>query len=274
MAKRPTITFVGGGNMARAICSGLLETGFAPDDLVVIDPSDAAQKQIRAIGLSKVQSSVTGVLDSDLVLLAVKPQIAPSVLGSLAGKLGGSSTVLSIVAGVSSQTLATMLELPDTRRIIRCMPNTPAMVGEGMTGLFAPSLVTAPARELAESIMASVGKTVWVQSESDLDVITAISGSGPAYFFLFMESLTASAIELGMSASTARQLAVQTGLGAAKLAGASEEDLAVLRQNVTSPGGTTEQAVLSLEANGLRAIVKGAVGAAKQRSVELSEEIS
>ena len=267
-----SITFIGGGNMASAIYGGLLDNGFKPDRISVVDPSEGAQQQARSAGLTHIHSSAPDNIEDDLLVLAVKPQIASSVLASLQGKLSASTTVLSIIAGIDAQSLATMLGLNNASTIIRCMPNTPALVNEGMTALLSNPQCSKRGQALAEQVMSAVGKTLWVSQESDLDTVTAISGSGPAYFFLFMESLTEAAIRLGMPAEEARLLAVQTAIGSAKLAGASDDKLSQLRNNVTSPGGTTEQAVLSFEQAGLRSVVDGAVLAARKRSVELSEE--
>ena len=266
------ITFIGGGNMAAAIYGGLLDNDFDFDQISVVDPSEAAQEQAKSAGLTRVHGTAPEAIEDDLLVLAVKPQIASTVLASLQGKLSEATTVLSIIAGIDAQSLATMLGLADTSTIIRCMPNTPALVNEGMTALLANSQCSEHGQSLAEQVMAAVGKTLWVSQESDLDTVTAISGSGPAYFFLFMESLTEAAIRLGMPAEEARLLAVQTALGSAKLAGASDDKLSQLRNNVTSPGGTTEQAVLSFEQSGLRGVVDDAVLAARKRSIELSEE--
>jgi len=266
------ITFIGGGNMAAAIYGGLLDNGFGSDQISVVDPSEAAQEQARSAGLAHVYSTAPEVIEDDLLLLAVKPQIASTVLASLQGKLSESTTVLSIIAGIGAKSLATMLGLSDTSTIIRCMPNTPALVNEGMTALLSNSECSEHGKMLAEQVMAAVGRTLWVSEESDLDTVTAISGSGPAYFFLFMESLTDAAIRLGMPPEEARLLAVQTAVGSAKLAGASDDKLSQLRNNVTSPGGTTEQAVLSFEQSGFRDVVHDAVLAARKRSIELSEE--
>jgi len=256
------ITFIGGGNMAAAIYGGLLDNGFNPDQIGVVDPSEGAQQKARSAGLTRVYSAAPELIEDDLLVLAVKPQIASTVLASLQGKLSETTTLLSIIAGIDAQSLATMLGLADTSTIIRCMPNTPALVNEGMTALLANSQCPEHGQRLAER----------VSQESDLDTVTAISGSGPAYFFLFMESLTEAAIRLGMPPEEARLLAVQTAIGSAKLAGASDDKLSQLRNNVTSPGGTTEQAVLSFEQSGLRGVVDDAVLAARKRSIELSEE--
>ena len=269
----PKITFIGGGNMARAIYRGLVESGFPAENIGVVDPSEAAQSAARASGLIRIAESATDAdLSADLIVLAVKPQITDIALSPLAHRVSSTATVLSIIAGINSASLANLLGLPNDDAVVRSMPNTPALVGEGMTGLFSNSDQRAHGRILAERVMSAVGQCVWASNESDLDLVTAISGSGPAYFFLFMESLADAAVELGMSPQTAHQLSVQTALGAAKLVQASDDGLAKLRENVTSPGGTTEQAIESFEASELRAIVMSATRAAKKRSIELSEE--
>ena len=271
---QPTVTFIGGGNMARAIYGGLLNSGFSAANLAVVDPSAVAQDNARQAGIEHVFDSAPGeALLADLIVLAIKPQITKAALQPLAGQLGAHSLVLSIVAGIDAESLASLLGLSDTGHIIRCMPNTPALVGEGMTGLFASTEASsAEGKILAERVMSSVGQCVWVENESDLDVVTAISGSGPAYFFLFIESLTDAAIALGMNSESARKLALQTALGASRLASLSSEDAATLRKNVTSPGGTTEQAIQAFEAADIRGIVAQATQAAARRSVELSKE--
>ena len=271
---QPTVTFIGGGNMARAIYGGLLESGFAASNITVIDPSSTAQDVARQAGIDQVfDGAHMDALSADLIVLAIKPQITKAALQPLSGRLAPNSIVLSIVAGINAESLATLLDLSDTQSIIRCMPNTPALVGEGMTGLYSDNSVSsAEGRALAERVMSSVGQCVWVDKESDLDVITAISGSGPAYFFLFIESLTDAAIALGMDSESARKVALQTALGASRLASLSDEDASTLRKNVTSPGGTTEQAIQSFEASDIRGIVAQATKAAARRSLELSKE--
>ena len=269
----PKITFIGGGNMARAIYKGLLESGFPAENIGVVDPSEIAQSAARASGLIRITEAATDAdLSADLIVLAVKPQITRIALSPLAQRVSSTTTVLSIIAGINSASLANLLGLPNDDAVVRSMPNTPALVGEGMTGLFSNSDQRAHGRILAERVMSAVGQCVWVNNESDLDLVTAISGSGPAYFFLFMESLADATVKLGLSPQTAHQLAVQTALGAAKLAQTSDDGLVKLRENVTSPGGTTEQAIKSFEASELRTIVMSATRAAKKRSIELSEE--
>ena len=260
--------------MARAIYGGLLESGFAASNITVIDPSSTAQDVARQAGIDQVfDGAHMDALSADLIVLAIKPQITKAALQPLSGRLAPNSIVLSIVAGINAESLATLLDLSDTHSIIRCMPNTPALVGEGMTGLYSDNSVSsAEGRALAERVMSSVGQCVWVDKESDLDVITAISGSGPAYFFLFIESLTDAAIALGMDSESARKVALQTALGASRLASLSDEDASTLRKNVTSPGGTTEQAIQSFEASDIRGIVAQATKAAARRSLELSKE--
>lgn len=260
--------------MARAIYGGLLESGFAATNITVIDPSSTAQDVARQAGIDQVfDGAPMDALSADLIVLAIKPQITKAALQPLSGRLAPNSIVLSIVAGINAESLATLLDLSDTQSIIRCMPNTPALVGEGMTGLYSDNSVSsAEGRALAERVMSSVGQCVWVDKESDLDVITAISGSGPAYFFLFIESLTDAAIALGMDSESARKVALQTALGASRLASLSDEDASTLRKNVTSPGGTTEQAIQSFEASDIRGIVAQATKAAARRSLELSKE--
>ena len=260
--------------MARAIYGGLLDSGFTATNISIADPSTAAQDNARQAGIEQVfDRAPDEALSADLIVLAIKPQITNAALAPLAGRLGPNSVVLSIVAGISTQSLATLLGLSDSGSIIRCMPNTPALVGEGMTGLYSNSHAGATeGKALAERVMSSVGQCVWVEKESDLDVVTAISGSGPAYFFLFIESLTDAAIALGMDSESARKLALQTALGASRLASLSDEDAATLRKNVTSPGGTTEQAIQSFETSDIRGIVARATQAAARRSVELSQE--
>ena len=260
--------------MARAIYSGLLDNGFSGTNLSVVDPSAAAQDNARQAGIVQVYDSAPDeVLLADLIVLAIKPQITKAALQPLAGRLGINSLVLSIVAGINAESLTALLGLSNTGHIIRCMPNTPALVGEGMTGLYASREADSDeGKALAERVMSSVGQCVWVESEPDLDVVTAISGSGPAYFFLFIESLTDAAIALGMDSENACKLALQTALGTSRLASLSSEDAATLRKNVTSPGGTTEQAIQVFEAADIRGIVARATQAAAHRSVELSKE--
>jgi pyrroline-5-carboxylate reductase len=219
-----------------------------------------------------VDNNADAISDASVVVLAVKPQLLQQVCNELSAHLVGKSRlIVSIAAGIRCNTLSKWLnsELP----IVRCMPNTPAMLQVGATGLFATSNVSSEQRDQAERILRAVGITLWVDSESDIDSVTAVSGSGPAYYFLVMEAMQAAAEKLGLPEDTAKLLTLQTALGAARMALESQDDPATLRQKVTSPGGTTEQAILSFEENGLRDLFEKAMSAARDRSISLSEQL-
>ena len=268
-----TIGFIGGGNMARSLIEGLINTGHSTNALWVSEP-DAAKRQYfeRQVGIKAVADNGDLVTHCGIVVLAVKPQLLKDVLVPLQHVLQQRRPLLiSIAAGVT---------VNDTDRwaggglaIVRAMPNTPALVGSGATGLFANAEVGTAQRDLAESLMRAVGVAVWLEHESLLDQVTALSGSGPAYFLLFMEALEQAAIEQGLPSETAHLLVLETCLGTAKLAMESEEDLAELRYRVTSPGGTTERALLSMENANVRNIIKQAFQAAAQRANELGSAL-
>ncbi len=265
------ITFIGGGNMANALIGGMLGQGFAKSDIRVVEPNADAGARLRGQYDIEVHSEAApAALDCDLIVLAVKPQQLRAVAAGLAPHLK-SQLVISIAAGVRAADLARWLG--DHPRLVRAMPNTPAMVLAGVTGLYALPGVSAEERERAERVLAAVGAVVWVGSEAEMDTITAVSGSGPAYVFYFMEGLEEAAIAQGLSAAQARQLALATFAGAAKLAAQSAEDVATLRARVTSKGGTTERAIHTMEAAGLKQIIVAAVRAAAQRSRELGDEL-
>jgi pyrroline-5-carboxylate reductase len=266
-----TITFIGCGNMARSLIGGLVADGWPRSGIRVADPN---RKQREAIaehfGVAAFDQNDQAVAGADVVLLAVKPNVVNEVIEGLSKTLGRARPLLlSIAAGIRVCDLQRWLgsDLP----IVRTMPNTPALVRSGATGLFANTHTSGEQRDLAESIMRAVGVTVWVKDEVLLDAVTAVSGSGPAYFFMLMEALEAAGSEMGLSAESARLLAVQTAFGAAKLALESNEDPATLRRRVTSPGGTTEQAVRVLEAGQLADLVSRAARAAQNRSKELAK---
>lgn len=264
------ISFIGGGNMATAIIAGLIANGLPANSIEVVDPSSEACARLRQrFGIAAVTSLDQATLHPVLVL-AVKPQQLPELAHQLGEKLS-SHLVISIAAGVRSADLSRWLG--GHARIVRTMPNTPAMVGAGMTGLFAGSGVGAEERSQAEAVLRAVGAVVWLDRESDLDWVTAVSGSGPAYVFHFIEALEAAAHNAGLSAETARQLALHTVFGAAKLALEAGEEPAVLRAKVTSKGGTTERALASLSGDGFMDIVARAVQAAAARSQELGDEL-
>lgn len=267
MSKR--IVSIGGGNMGRAIIGGLLAKGHAKDSITVVDPSPEARALVAREFDVAVVAETTTLNDAEIVLLAVKPQIMHNVVRALAGSRGGARPLfISIAAGITTSQLAEWLggDVP----IVRVMPNTPALVGCGAAALFATQAVAAAEREAAESILNAVGIAVWVDDESLLDVVTAVSGSGPAYFFLIMEILEKIAVELGLESAIARRLSVETARGAAELARESASSPGTLREQVTSPGGTTERALEVLGAGGIEDLFRAALGAAEQRSRELA----
>jgi pyrroline-5-carboxylate reductase len=266
------LAFIGGGNMAAALISGLTKRGLPSERLMVADPSqEQLERLVRDFGIKTAPDNVSAVRGAEVVVLAVKPQQMRAVALGLAPHLGDSPPLLiSVAAGIPHASLARWFgaRIP----VIRTMPNRPALNGFGATGLYAPAGVGAAHRALAETIMAAVSATVWVEHESQMDTVTALSGSGPAYFFLFMEALEAAAHERGLPSDVAHRLTLETAFGAAQMARHSSESLAVLREQVTSKGGTTAAALEVLNAAGLRAIVAHAVAAADRRSAELAAE--
>ena len=271
----PTIAFIGGGNMAKAIIGGLLESGCPTGNISVVVPTETTRLTLNAMGIEQVNFSPgPREFNADILVLAVKPQMVATALQPLKAQLSARTTVLSVIAGVTAETLAQLLGISDIGQIVRCMPNTPSLIGQGVTGVFATESTDAAKRAMISQILEAVGEVFWLDSEGDLDDITAVSGSGPAYFFLFMESLSAAGVAMGFSEEVASKLAIQTALGAARLAEQSPETLAQLRRNVTSPGGTTEQAINTFIEGGLPALVASAANASKQRSIEISKELA
>jgi pyrroline-5-carboxylate reductase len=274
LSKIKRLAFIGGGNMATALISGLSGKGLSGNQMAASDPSSEALARLsEQFGIDTSQDNARAVAKADVVVLAVKPQLLKPIAESLAPHLKADKPmVLSVVAGIPHQALTRWLgtNFP----IIRTMPNRPALHGHGATGLYAPKGVTSAERLLAQSIMAAVGSTVWVEKESQLDTVTALSGSGPAYFFLLMEALEAAARERGLPADIAHQLTLDTAFGAAYMARHSREPLSTLREQVTSKGGTTAAALQVFDSKGLRAIVAAAVEAADRRSGELGDEFA
>ncbi len=267
----PVIAFLGAGNMASAMISGLIAEGTPPSQLRASDPSEAALSRLEAMGLSQLSTSPDKLFeDADLVVAAVKPQVIPAALTSIKDQLGPRTALLSIAAGIPISSLQSLLG--EDVAIIRCMPNTPAMIGLGASALYASDSVSAARRELAEKVTNAAGNTVWVSREELLDAVTAVSGSGPAYFFALIEAIARTGMELGLEEEVAMALTVQTALGAASLAAQANEPVATLRENVTSPGGTTEQALQSLQANDFDAVVAEAVRQCAARAKALGEE--
>jgi pyrroline-5-carboxylate reductase len=266
------LAFIGGGNMAAALVGGLTKRGLAADRIVVADPSELQlQRLVRDYGVRAAADNAGAAAGAEVVILAVKPQQMRAVALGLSPHLAVSKPlVISVAAGIPHAALARWFGAQVA--VVRTMPNRPALNGFGATGLYAPPAVGAANRALAESIMAAVSATVWVEHESQMDTVTALSGSGPAYFFLFMEALEAAAHERGLPNDVAHKLTLETAFGAAQMARQSTESLAALREQVTSKGGTTAAALDVLDAAGLRAIVAHAIAAADRRSAELAAE--
>ncbi|MDD5240899.1 MAG: pyrroline-5-carboxylate reductase [Sulfuricella sp.] len=265
------ITFIGGGNMAGALITGLLQKGFDPKSIGVVEL--AAENRARLnekFGVTTHENISAASIVGDIVVLAVKPQQLREVATQLHGLLDG-KLVISIAAGVRSTDLSRWLD--GHAMIVRAMPNTPAMVLAGITGLYAAPGLSPDQRRQAEAVLGAVGTTLWLEQEERMDAITAISGSGPAYVFLFIEALQQAAVALGFTQDEARTLSIETFFGAAKLASQSPEDAATLRARVTSKGGTTERAILSMEGSGVKQAIIQAAQAACQRSRELGDEL-
>jgi len=264
------LTFIGGGNMARSLIGGLSDH-YRPDSICVADPVPEIRTALEQdFSVRTGENNETALAGASCVVLAIKPQLMKEILVPLAEPIAKARPLLvSIAAGIRVDSMIHWLNGYDN--IVRVMPNTPALVKLGASGLFATARVSDDDRNTAESIMAAVGTTAWVENEQLIDVVTALSGSGPAYFFYMLEAMTAKAVELGLSADTARDLALQTAIGAAELARQSPETFETLRRNVTSPGGTTEAAIESMEARGGRDVIATAVEAAARRSEELAE---
>jgi pyrroline-5-carboxylate reductase len=266
------LAILGGGNMGRALIGGMLRRGTRPEHITVGESSQAAREALSAdFGIQSTADNAAAVEPAAIIVVAVKPQIAGAVLAPLQPALQRACPlVISIAAGIRIAALESWCGAGVP--VVRAMPNRPALVGAGATGLFAPASVAGTHRELAERVMQAVGEVIWVGAEDDLDVVTALSGSGPAYFFLLAELLTQGAIDLGLGPEAARRLAIATLHGAGQLAHAGDADLARLRAEVTSKGGTTEAAVKSFEAADLRGIVARALEAATRRSRELAAQ--
>jgi len=261
------VAFIGGGNMAQALIGGLLAEGLAATMIRVAEPVAELRELLALRGVGAYPTAAEAIRGADVVVLAVKPQIIQSVLADIAALVSG-KLVISIAAGVSVATLTQ--GLAGHGRIVRAMPNTPALVQSGATGLYAPANLGQADRTLAATILAAAGLVLWVDDESLMHAVTAVSGSGPAYFFYLMESMIAAGIAQGLDERTARALTLQTALGAAQMAIISEEGPAKLRQNVTSPNGTTAAAIEHLDQHGVRGHIVDALAAAGLRSQALS----
>ena len=265
-----TLAFIGGGNMARSLIGGLVARGVAPETLRVAEPVAALREALsKDFGVRARESAPEAADGAGTWVLAVKPQVMRAVCESLAPLAQASRPlVVSIAAGITTAQMDDWLG--GGQAVVRTMPNTPALLGAGATGLYANAGVDAGQRERADSLMRAAGLTAWIPEEALMDAVTAVSGSGPAYVFLLAEAMQAAGEAQGLAPDTARTLVLQTILGAARMLSESGEPAATLRQRVTSPGGTTQAAIESFEANGLRRIVDEAIAAATRRGRELS----
>ena len=256
--------------MARSLIGGLLENGYAAANVSVSDPLATTTKALAEdFGISTYIDNAPAADAADIIVLAVKPQQMQSVVSALGPKLQG-KLVVSIAAGVQCTNITKWAG--ETFDLVRCMPNTPALLQCGATALYASTDVSAANREAATTILSAAGEVAWVESESELDAITALSGSGPAYFFLLIETMTEAAVKQGLAPDLANKFAIQTALGAARMAHTGEHSPAQLRRNVTSPGGTTEAALNSFSDNNFHEIVERAMQAAHDRSEQLGQD--
>lgn len=264
------ITFIGAGNMASSLAGGLIAKGFEPTALTVSDISDQQLQAARStLGVATSRDNLTACAKADVIVIAVKPQVVAEVIPPLRAIVAQrKSLVISIVAGTPLSRFAEWLG-PDAA-VVRCMPNTPALVELGATGMFANDKVSDAQREQAKQILSAVGLALWLDNEDQIDAITALSGSGPAYFFLVMEAMIAAGTALGLSEAVARQMTLQTALGAAHMAITSDVGPAELRRRVTSPGGTTQRALEIFEQAELREVFGKALKGAYDRSKELA----
>ncbi len=263
------LAFIGAGNMANSLIQGLLADGAKPGQFRVADPVEAQRNKLEAQGVPTFTDNNAAVQDADVIVLAVKPQVAGEVMRALTA-LRPEQLLVSIAAGIDLRSLTAWTN--SAQAIVRCMPNTPALLGAGMSGLFANDNCSDAQRQAAQDVLSAAGKTLWVLEEQALDAVTAVSGSGPAYFFLLMEAMIEAGTALGLDEATAIELTLQTAYGAARMAQESDASPAVLRQNVTSPGGTTAAALEVMQAAGFSTTVKHALDAADRRAAELARE--
>jgi len=268
----PTLAFIGAGNMARAIIGGLLANGYPAAQIWASEPDVSRLADLAGQGLQTTSDNNAAVAAADAVILAVKPQVMKQVVTPMADAVQAKQPlIISVAAGISAESLCSWLG--GDVALVRCMPNTPALVQQGASGLFANDQVSDVQRSQAEQVMQATGIALWVNSEAELDAVTAVSGSGPAYYFLVMEAMIEAGMKLGLSEEVATQLTLQTAQGAATMAAASEFPPAELRRRVTSPNGTTERAINSYEDAGLRQIFMDGMQACSDRSEELGREL-
>lgn len=267
------VTFIGAGNMAGAIIGGLVGNGTAPDSITATATSAETLSALgERLGIRTTTDNHAAAADADVLVLAVKPQLMREVCQGLADSVQANRPlVISIAAGLDATTIDHWLG--GNNALVRCMPNTPSLVGQGASGLYANERVSAEQRDTATRLMQAVGLVEWVDDEALLEAVTAVSGSAPAYFFLMFEAMEDTGTGLGLPAETARRLAIQTALGAATMAGQSEHDPATLKQNVMSPGGTTERAIARLEDAELRQALADAMNTCAERAREMADEL-
>ncbi|MFK8933505.1 pyrroline-5-carboxylate reductase [Acinetobacter junii] len=270
-ALNQNICFIGGGNMAQALIGGLLSRGLPTTRITVSDPVEQIRQILEEKGIQTTTDNLEAIQNADVVVLAVKPQVLATVLQPLKGLLSD-KLVISIIAGAEIETISELIG--GSQRIVRVMPNTPALVQTGAHGIYASEAVNAQDRELTSQILAATGLTIWVDSEAQIDAVTAVSGSGPAYFFYLMESMIRAGKNLGLDEKVATALTLQTALGAAQMAITSSNSPSELRKNVTSPNGTTQAALEVFDRAQISQNIQAALAAAQKRSQELAQELS
>ena len=268
-----TLAFIGGGNMASAIIGGLVASGRPGASIVVVEPFEAQRVKLEAdFGVRAFAAADTALAEASLVVWAVKPQLFTAAAASCAASCAtqlARALHLSVMAGIRTDAIA---RATGSARVVRAMPNTPALIGQGIAGLFARSGVSADERAQVEAVLAPTGQLLWVEREQDLDAVTALSGSGPAYVFYFIEAMVQAALDMGLTEAQGKRLALATFGGATSLAQASADPPALLRERVTSKGGTTHAAISALDRSGVKAALIAAIRAAEQRARELGDE--
>lgn len=270
-ALNQNICFIGGGNMAQALIGGLLSRGLPTTRITVSDPVEQIRHVLEEKGVQTTADNLEAIKNADVVVLAVKPQVLATVLQPLKGLLSD-KLVISIIAGAEIQTISDLIG--GSQRIVRVMPNTPALVQTGAHGIYASEAVGKQDRELTSQILAATGLTIWLDNEAQIDAVTAVSGSGPAYFFYLMESMIRAGKNLGLEEKVATALTLQTALGAAQMAITSSNSPSELRKNVTSPNGTTQAALEVFDRAQISQNIQAALAAAQKRSQELAQELS
>lgn len=270
-ALNQNICFIGGGNMAQALIGGLLSRGLPTTRITVSDPVEQIRHVLEEKGIQTTADNLEAIKNADVVVLAVKPQVLATVLQPLKGLLSD-KLVISIIAGAEIQTISDLIG--GSQRIVRVMPNTPALVQTGAHGIYASEAVGKQDRELTSQILAATGLTIWLDNEAQIDAVTAVSGSGPAYFFYLMESMIRAGKNLGLEEKVATALTLQTALGAAQIAITSSNSPSELRKNVTSPNGTTQAALEVFDRAQISQNIQAALAAAQKRSQELAQELS